>query len=171
MPKRSIKKLLPTPQRLKQWRALSIFGRILDRSTLWHVNRVSIARATAVGLFCAMIPLPGQMLIAVYIAIKVEANLPLSFSLIFITNPLTMPGIYLGAYLVGVWLMGAPTADIGSINWLEPWSDEFLAIWPPFLLGCFVIGCIAALIGYFFVDWIWRLRVQQRWSDRRRRER
>lgn len=171
MPKRSIKKLLPTPERLKQWRSLSIFGRILDRTTLWHVNRVSIARATAIGLFCAMIPLPGQMLFAVYIAIKAKANLPLSFSLIFITNPITMPVVYLGAYLLGVWLMGVPVADVNNINWLDPLSDEFLAIWPPFLLGCFVIGSLAAVIGYLLVDWIWRLRVQQRWSDRRRRER
>lgn len=171
MPKRSIKKLLPTPERLKQWRSLSIFGRILDRTTLWHVNRVSIARATAIGLFCAMIPLPGQMLFAVYIAIKAQANLPLSFSLIFITNPITMPVVYLGAYLLGVWLMGVPVADVNNINWLDPFSDEFLAIWPPFLLGCFVIGSLAAVIGYLLVDWIWRLRVQQRWSDRRRRER
>ncbi|MCH1554476.1 MAG: DUF2062 domain-containing protein, partial [Luminiphilus sp.] len=89
----------------------------------------------------------------------------------FITNPLTMPAVYLGAYLLGVWLMGLPVADVNNINWLDPLSDEFLAIWPPFLLGCFVIGCLAAVIGYLLVDWIWRLRVQQRWSNRRRRER
>ena len=82
-----------------------------------------------------------------------------------------MPVVYLGAYLLGVWLMGVPVADVNNINWLDPFSDEFLAIWPPFLLGCFVIGSLAAVIGYLLVDWIWRLRVQQRWSDRRRRER
>ena len=41
-----------------------------------------------------MLPIPGQMFIAVALAIIFTANLPISFALIFVTNPLTMPAVF-----------------------------------------------------------------------------
>ena len=171
MPKRSLRKFLPTPARLKGVKGLGVFRGLFDRHELWHINRTSIARATAIGLFCSMVPLPGQMIVAVFIAIRVGANVPLAFSLIFITNPLTMPVIYLAAYLLGSTLLNAPVIDASAVDWLDPTSPELLSIWPSFAAGCFVIGVLAAFFGYFFADGVWRLRIAQRIYDRTRRRR
>ena len=135
MPKRSLRKYLPSPSRLMRVNGLERFGNLLDRRELWHISRTSIARATAIGLFCSMIPLPGQMFVAVFFAIKLSANVPLSFMLIFVTNPITMPVIYLGAYLFGSALLGTPILDVTAIDWLNPLSSEFLGIFPAFILG------------------------------------
>ena len=140
MPKRSLRKFLPTPARLRDVKGLGMFRDLFDRHELWHISRTSIARATAIGLFCAMVPLPGQMIVAVFIAIRVGANVPLAFSLIFITNPLTMPVIYLTAYLLGSALLNAPVIDASAVDWRDLTSLELLSIWPSFLVGCFVMG-------------------------------
>ena len=171
MPKRSLRKFLPTPAKLKGVKGLSMFGDLFDRHELWHVSRTSIARATGIGLFCSMVPLPGQMIVSVFVAIRVGANVPLAFSLIFITNPITMPVIYLAAYVLGSALLDAPLIDVSTVNWLDPTSPELLSIWPSFLLGCFVMGVIAAFVGYFFADGLWRLRIAQRLSERAHRRR
>jgi uncharacterized protein (DUF2062 family) len=126
MPKRSLRKFLLSPTRLMRVNGLERFGNLLERRELWHVSRISISRATAIGLFCSMIPLPGQMFVAVFLAIRLGANVPLSFMLIFITNPITMPVIYLGAYLLGCALLGTPVLDVTAVNWLYPLSAEFL---------------------------------------------
>ena len=171
MPKRSLRKFLPTPSRLKDVRGLRIFKNLFERQELWHISRTSIARATAIGLFCSMVPLPGQMIVATFVAIRVGANVPLAFSLIFITNPLTMPVIYLAAYLLGSALLNAPVIDASAVDWLDPTSPELLSIWPSFLVGCFVMGLLVAFFGYFVADGLWRMRIAQRISDRARRRR
>ena len=145
MPKRSLRKFLPTPARLKDVKGLGMFRHLFDRQELWHISRTSIARATAIGLFCSMVPLPGQMIVAVFVAIRVGANVPLAFTLIFITNPLTMPVIYLTAYLLGSALLNAPLIDVSTVDWLDPTSPEVLSIWPSFLVGCFVMGVLVAM--------------------------
>ena len=171
MPKRSLRKFLPTPAHLRDVKGLGIFRDLFDRHELWHISRTSIARATAIGLFCSMVPLPGQMIVAVFVAIRVGANVPLAFSLIFITNPLTMPVIYLTAYLLGSALLNAPVIDASAVDWLDPFSPELLSIWPSFLVGCFVMGVIVAFFGYFIADGLWRLRIAQRISERASRHR
>ena len=171
MPKRSLRKFLPTPARLRDVKGLGMFRDLFDRHELWHISRTSIARATAIGLFCSMVPFPGQMIVAVFVAIRVGANVPLAFSLIFITNPLTMPVIYLTAYLLGSALLNAPVIDASTVDWLDPFSPELLSIWPSFLVGCFVMGILVAFFGYFIADGLWRLRIAQRISERARRRR
>jgi uncharacterized protein (DUF2062 family) len=109
------------------------------------------------------------MFIAVFLAIRLGANVPLSFMLIFITNPITMPVIYLGAYLLGCALLGIPVVDVTAVNWLYPLGAEFLGILPAFVLGCAVIGAAAAFVGYVMADGLWRLRISQRITERARK--
>ena len=59
----------------------------MEETHLWQLSRTTTARAFAIGLYCAMLPVPGQMIISTALAIVFSANIPLSFSLIFITNP------------------------------------------------------------------------------------
>ena len=110
MLKKRLRKWVPTPGKVRQSRSLRIFGSWVEDSHLWQLSRHTTAKAFGIGLYCAMLPVPGQMIISVALAIVFTANVPLSFSLIFITNPLTMPAIYYAAYKLGAWVLGYRTA-------------------------------------------------------------
>ncbi|MEJ2176733.1 MAG: DUF2062 domain-containing protein, partial [Gammaproteobacteria bacterium] len=80
---------MPSPGRIRSLRLLRYFGDRIHDHHLWRVNRQSVSRATAIGLFCAYLPLPMQMLPAALLAIFFRANLPISILLVWISNPFT----------------------------------------------------------------------------------
>ena len=82
MPREFFKRHMPDPQSIQDNKSLRFLGSLLHDANLWHLNRQSIARAMAVGLFWAMIPMPMQMLAAALVAIPLRANLPLSIGLV-----------------------------------------------------------------------------------------
>lgn len=143
-----------------------MFGSFLHSPNLWHLNRRSVAGAFANGLFMAFIPVPFQMVLAAAGAILFRVNLPISVALVWITNPLTMPPMFYGAYRVGNWLMGRQGGAFHfelSFDWL---MTGFGHIWQPFLLGCLVCGAIASLSGYLAIRLYWRHHVIKEWRKR-----
>ncbi len=169
MPRKFIKRFLPQPEQLKQHKHLQIFGDWIHDPNLWHLHRRNVARAFSVGLFCAFVPLPFQMLLATAGAIWFGANLPLSVVLVWLSNPITIPPIFYGSYKLGAWLMNWPLEDFEfelSIDWI---SNSLQFYWQPFLLGCFVAGTLAAIIGNFIVRGLWRFSVSRAWSQRKLR--
>ena len=169
MLKQKLKKWIPTPGKVRQHRSLKVFGAWTEESRLWQLSRHSAAKAFAIGLYCAMLPIPGQMFISVALAIIFTANLPISFALIFITNPLTMPAIFYGAYKLGAWLMGTPPAHVeleASWTWFTQSLDE---IWVPLVVGSQILGVLSAVLGYLLVDGLWRHAIKQQWRARKKR--
>ncbi len=147
------------------------FGKLLHNPNLWHLNRHSLAGGMAVGLFVAFVPFPGQMLLAAGLAILFSVNLPLSVSLVWVTNPLTIPPAFYLAYKLGAMLLGLPTQAL-EFGFSPEWFFHTLAnIWQPLLLGCFVFASISALIGYWLVIFLWRLQVARLWQIRREKRR
>jgi len=167
MPKKFIKRFMPDPHSIKTNKYLQIFGGLLNNANLWYLNRHSIARAFAVGLFFAFMPVPFQMVLAAGIAILVNANLPLSIALVWITNPLTMPAIFYVCYLVGAWIIDVPTQKFEfQVSW--QWLAESLTtIGPAFLLGCFVCATVFSVLGYLGIHIVWRLSVLKQWNKRK----
>lgn len=167
MPKRLIKRFLPSDETLKNHKSLGMFGKLILAPNLWHLNRRSVSGAFVVGLFCAFIPVPFQMVLAAAGALLFRVNLPVSVALVWITNPLTMPPIFYFAYLVGSWVLNTPPTDIEfqlSYEWLKA---EMAVIWEPFLLGCFICGVAAAVMGFFASRLLWRYLVVKNWNKRR----
>ncbi len=170
MPKRVFKRLAPSQRKLREISSLRPLGEWIYEPNLWHINRISTSKAVAIGLFFAMIPAPGQMFIAAFVALRWRANLPVSVALVWVTNPLTMPFIYYLAYSLGAWMLGnkmQPVAFDISFQWL---SESLINIWQPLLLGCVSIGLIAAIAGYTFTHLIWRWRVVVNWQKRTQRQ-
>lgn len=169
MPKKTIKRFMPDPQKIKSNRHLKIFGKLLHDGNLWHLNRRSVAKAFAVGLFFAFIPVPFQMVLAAGVAIIVHSNLPLSVALVWITNPLTMPAIFYFCYMVGTWILGTPEKKFAfEASW--QWVVESLStIGPSFLLGCGVLAVFFSIIGYFGIHALWRYSVNKEWKKRQHR--
>ncbi len=159
--KKFLKRYSPNPEEVKNHKHLGWLSQHLHNASLWNFNRKSIARAFAIGLFCAFIPVPFQMLLAAPGAVIFSANLPLSIALVWITNPLTMPPIFYGCYKLGAWILGVGI-EKDFVMSLEYVWQVFDVIWQPFLLGCLIVSIVSAAIGYFSVHLIYRYRVYQR---------
>ena len=169
MLKRRLRKWIPTPGKLRQHRSLKMFGSWVEETHLWQLSRTTTAKAFAIGLYCAMLPVPGQMIISTALAIVFSANIPLSFSLIFITNPLTMPAIYFAAYKLGAWILGTEPLDVefeASWTWFTQSLDE---IWIPLLVGSQVMGLVCAVLGYWLIDTMWRNAIRRQWKARQKK--
>jgi len=169
MPKKFFKRYLPHHDKVKHHKHLQMFGTLLHSPNLWHLNRRSVAGAFANGLFMAFVPVPFQMVLAAASAILFSVNLPLSVALVWITNPLTIPPMFYGAYLVGNALLGRETDEFHfelSVDWL---MHGLTNVWQPLLLGSFVCGTIASILGYVCIRLFWRHHVIKQWNKRKQK--
>lgn len=169
MPRKWIRKYLPTQEWIRRQNSLGPVRHLLLEPELWHLHRRSVGGAFFIGLFCAFLPVPTQMLVAAVLAILARCNLPIAVSLVWITNPLTFAPMFFFAYKLGAWLLGVETQDV---EWELSWSwlgETFVAIWWPLIVGCLVCGWVAGLTGTVVSRTLWRLHVIRRWQRRRER--
>lgn len=149
---------LPSVSQVKSHPKLQWLSTWLHEPQLWHYSRRALAGGTAVGLFSAFIPIPIQFVLAAILAVMLRVNLPLSVTLVWISNPLTMGPIFYFTYQVGMVLLG--------------WSPEQVTLtnfWLPLCLGSLVIAVSSASLGYWLVSILWHLQVQQLWQRRRQK--
>jgi uncharacterized protein (DUF2062 family) len=169
MPRRLFKRYMPDPTSIREHKSLRFLGRLLHDPNLWHLNRRSVSRAMGIGLFAAFMPIPLQMLLAALMAIVMRANMPISVSLVWLTNPLTMPPIFYGTYKLGAWLLNMPARQLpDELSW-EWISGQLSTVWQPFLLGSLVAGVVFGVAGYCLTQGYWRWWVLRQWRLRSRR--
>ena len=164
MPRRLIKRYLPDSHEVRSHPWISRFGHRLHDPNLWHLNRRSFSGGVAVGLFCALLPFPGQMLVAAALAIALRVNLPTAVVLVWMTNPLTIPPVFFGAYLFGCLLLGRVPVTQNLSEW-QTILTQLDAVWMPLFVGSLVLGGVLALAGFVGVRLLWR------WYVIRKRER
>ena len=170
MPSKAIKKrlnrYLPSQKDLSKHTLLSKLTQYLSQPRLWHCNRHSIAAACFIGLFVAMIPVPLQMLLAATMAMAFQANLPLSISLVWVSNPITMGPLFYSAYQLGAFLLQfEPIQFSDQLSWQSA-ANDFMAIFLPLLTGSLLIGVVPGLMVFYMVKWTWRRTVIRRWRQR-----
>jgi uncharacterized protein (DUF2062 family) len=166
MPRRTIKRLIPSTRRIRALNLHRFFGDRINNRKLWIINRISVSRAVAIGLFCAYLPLPFQMLLAALLAILFRANLPVAVVLVWISNPLTFLIIYTPPYLLGLLITGETAISLSNIT-IEMMMQQFAALW----IGSLIFGTGLAIAGYILSNVVWRLMVTNRWTSRKKRER
>ena len=167
MPRRLIKRFMPDPALIREHKSLRFLGTLLHDPNLWHLNRHSVARAMAVGIFAAFIPMPFQMLLAAFLAINVRSNMPISVGLVWLTNPITMPPVFYCTYKLGAWLMNVPARTLPEALTWEWISGQLSTVWQPFLLGSVVCGVVLAALAYCLTMLYWRWWVSRKWSKRK----
>lgn len=122
------------------------------------INRKMVSRAMLVGLFIAFIPMPMQMLAIILVTPFFRFNVPIAISLVWITNPFTMPFIYYIEYLTGnLLLMQEGVSDIQlTMEWFEKNIGD---IFIPLYVGTFFYSFLFSIGGYYLVNWLWVLSV------------
>jgi uncharacterized protein (DUF2062 family) len=143
------------------------FRLLLEHPVYWSLNRRSVTRAFALGLFLAFVPLPVHMLLAAVLAIAFRLNVPAAVMGTFVTNPLTIVPMYVSAYWVGCALLGVHERAFHfelSWHWL---GTGLLPVWKPFLLGCLVMGTLTATLGYIILAGVWHLGLVLKYHERK----
>jgi uncharacterized protein (DUF2062 family) len=142
------------------------FASLLHHPVYLSINRRSISKAMAVGLFTAMLPMPGHIPIALLLGLLVRANLPVAVLVVWISNPLTYAPIFYGEYLLGNYLLGVTP---GEFTMGSSWSEfrELLArTWRPLWFGAIVSGLLLAVLGYGLTNAAWRIHTRRRYRRR-----
>jgi uncharacterized protein (DUF2062 family) len=161
---KKLKERIPSPDLITEQPHLpNIFGDALCNREIWSFNRVSVSRGLAFGVFCAFLPMPGETLIAAFMAIFLRANLPLSIAVVWISNPITWVPMYTAPYLLGSWIIDIEPIALGEIN-IMALGWHYVALW----LGCLIAGIFSALLVRWLIDLLWRLQIRQNWQRRRR---
>lgn len=164
MPRRLFRKYLPSPERLTRFSALGRRSGLLADPNLWHLNRRSLSGAAFVGIFCAFLPIPMQMVLAALLALRFKCNLPLSMVLVWISNPVTYVPVFYFSYRVGAWLLDMPRhmPEQVTVAWFV---EQLLPLW----LGSLLCGLAFGLAGFISIRLLWRLAIVRSWQARRRR--
>lgn len=163
---RKLRKRLPSDDAIQEHRLMNVFGDTLKQRDLWAFNRLSISKGAAIGVFCAFLPMPFEVVAAIFIAIMLRGNIPLAFAGVWISNPLTWVPLYTPCYLLGSFILRLEPIPLDEINILQlGW--HYVALW----LGCLIIGTTIALITLFTINLLWRLQVRQEWLERKERRR
>lgn len=147
---------------MNEFRYIHIFGDTLKQAELWAFNRNSVAKGIAVGLFCAFLPMPFEMIAALFIAAMIGGNVPFAVAGVWISNPLTWIPLYTPCYLLGAHLIGVEPIPLDQISILE-FGWHYVALW----LGCLIIGTIVSVTSHFVVSMLWRIHIINRWQARR----
>jgi uncharacterized protein (DUF2062 family) len=166
--KRWLKRVTPDRHQISGRRHLKVFGNRLQDPNLWHLNRRSVSGAVAIGLFVMYLPPLGQMVIAAAAAIVLRVNLPISASLVWVTNPVTIPPMYYLAYLVGSWILGIPATAAFSADFWFDWRN-WLEIIAPLTVGGLICGALCSVAGYAATQALWRWNLVRQIRRRRMR--
>jgi uncharacterized protein (DUF2062 family) len=141
---------------------------LLENPAYWSLNRRNVARAFALGLLLAFVPLPVHMVLAALLALLLRLNIPAAVAGTLIVNPLTAVPLYILAYRVGRTLLSVPPRPFHfelSLHWL---ATGLVPIWKPFLLGCLVLGVCVALTGYVVLGSLWHMNLVIKYHRRKR---
>ena len=165
MPRKILRRFLPHRQHVAREWYLRPLSALLHDPALWALHRKGVAKAVALGLFIALLPVPGHTVLAALAAVLVRVNLPVSLMAAFFTNPLTMVPIFVTAYRLGAGLLGlepqALEIDL-SFQWLVA---ELVRYWQPLIAGSLLLGALTAAVGYLNV--LWRTAITWKYRQRR----
>jgi uncharacterized protein (DUF2062 family) len=142
---------------------------MLHDHRLWGIRRKTVVPAFSLGLFVAIMPFPGHFIIAALAALALRVNIPVASLTTFVVNPVTVYPLFRFAYLVGTFLLSIEPGPFSfelSLDWV---ANTFISVWQPLLLGCVLVGSIAALVGYIALDGLWRYSIHDYKTKKRHR--
>ena len=155
--KATLKKYSPKRENIN----LGWLDKHLKDPELWKWNKKSIAKAFAIGLFCAFLPVPIHMLLAGILAVTFSANIMLSMLVVWVNNPITIVPIIYFTYKLGASIIGVeidPEFEF-SFGYL---MDNFWSASLPLWTGGLITSIVASTLGYFSIISIYKYRALKR---------
>lgn len=118
------------------------------------INRKAISRGVLIGLFWGFIPMPMQMLAVVAVTPFIKFNIPIAISMVWLSNPITMPFMYYMEYQTGNFLLGYEGLDNIdlTLNWF---SDNWNKILTPLYVGTIPYSIGVSTLIYFLINKLW----------------
>ena len=176
-----LERFLPTRDGITQSRLLRWLGPRIHDPLLWHVNRRSVARGVAMGVFFGlMIPI-AQIPAAAIASLLLRGNLWIAAVSTLVSNPLTYGPLYYFAYRLGAGVIGARTpANLTAEAVEQPMRmiDSLAQAWAwitgigqPLLVGMLIMAITGSIIAYWGTQLVWRMRVTAKWRRLRRERR
>ena len=121
--------------------------------SLLSVNRHAVSKAVMIGLFVAFIPMPLQAFPILMMRFVVRFNVPIAVAMILITNPLTMPFVYLGEYKIGAFILGSESISPElSLAWFQHHIGDIAA---PLYTGTLVMSTVVSVSAYCLIQRLW----------------
>ncbi len=153
----------PLLARLRPW---------LERRQLLCLRREALARGTAAGLFCGLIPGPLQVPATVAACAALRGNAVAGAAATLYTNPLTTLPLYALAFQVGAWVLPGEQRLPAWEGWSASGGVEAVATWmqalgAPLAVGLPLLALAFALAGYAAVQALWLVPVWHRAQRRR----
>ena len=161
---RKLRRHLPSSKQIQEYRYLHFFGDSLKQAELWTFNRQTTAKGISIGIFCAFLPMPFEMIPAIFLALMLRGNLPFAIAGIWISNPVTWVPLYTPCYFLGAWIFGIEPIQLTEIRILEL-GLHYIALW----LGCLIVGTTIAISTHFTISFLWMTDTRQRWEKRKLR--
>jgi uncharacterized protein (DUF2062 family) len=118
------------------------------------INRRSITKGIFWGLFFGFIPMPFQMLAVLALTPFIKFNVPIAISMVWLSNPLTMPFMYYMEYQTGNYLLGLP--PLPDLKLTLSWFQENLSdIILPLYIGTIPYSVFVSGVIYLVVNFLW----------------
>jgi len=118
------------------------------------INRRSVTRGVAVGLFFGFIPMPMQMLAVVAMTPFLKFNVPIAISMVWLSNPITMPPLFYLEYMTGNFMLGQESLhDIElSVSWFK---ENLKDIFIPLYTGTAFYSIGVTSVVYVLLNRLW----------------
>lgn len=173
-----IKKIIPTPEKLKAKRGMKRIGTFLENyPAIFVMNRKTVALGFAIGVSMGVLPLPLQLLTSITLVILTSSNICAMFLGSLVSNPLTLPLIYLSAYKIGSIFLSTETNNLRDFTFSisaifsqnsAHLSNFFLHVGKALLIGLPIEGFILWIISFFSMTFLWKLMVVREYNKRKK---
>jgi len=132
------------------------------------INRKSISKGVFIGLFWGFIPMPMQMFAVLAMTPFIKFNVPIAISMVWLSNPITMPFMYYMEYETGNFLLGNEGFDNPELT-LDWFSDNWNKIITPLYVGTIPYSIGVSSLIYFIINKLWIDSVKKENSFRKRK--
>ncbi len=134
------------------------------------INRKSISKGMAFGIFIGFIPMPFQMLAVLTLTPFMIFNVPIAIAMVWLSNPITMPAMYYMEYQTGLYFLqesGLPDIEL-TLSWFENNLSDIVI---PLYVGTIPYSVFGSILIYLIINIFWirsieeykRLKKARRW--------
>ncbi len=141
-------------------------------TSYFGINRRSVTRGVGIGLFWGFIPMPMQMLAVIATTPFLKFNVPIAISMVWLSNPFTMPPMYYMEYLTGNFILG--NEGIQNIQMTVEWFKTNIGdIFVPLYVGTAFYSIVVSGLIYLLLNrlWVHSVKSEKEEKDAHRRQR